>query len=545
MALNHALTRAGLRVAGEPRRRTWCTRTTGWSRTPPITLKHHLRRAAGRHPARHRGRPAPGLAARAAEPLDPLGRVVADVRGAPGDHLLGVHALGGDPAVRAAAGQGRRGAQRGRPGPLAGRARERVAAARRRCAGDGPLVAFSGRLVYEKGVQDLLAAVPRLRRRHPGLRLVVAGRRAEGGELREQARRLRLGRAVRFAGFVPDAELAALVAAADCAVVPEPVRAVRAGGAGGGGGRDAGGGADAGGLRGVRRARASPGCAFPAGDPAALADAVGELLADEVLARRLVTPGAGGAAPRPRLGRRSPSGPSRRLPAGRPRGACAAGRAGRPARRPRLVVRDGNLLTGAPDGRLRGVRVPADHALGPWTSLRVPRRTSAGAARAPGRPSPPARSGPRKSGSAARTRSSSAPSSSATCRYVVMPGRTGSARSSGRRRAARAQVVGAGGARRRDRGDLRRRRLAQGGRRLDRRQDRGRRLPGQRRLGGQAGVGGEHVRVRGTAPGAGAAGSADSCGRRWVRSGVGDEGHRCRAAGHRGSVSARGPPAQQ
>jgi len=97
---------------------------------------------------------------------------------------------------------------------------DRVAAARRRWAADGPLVAYGGRLVHEKGVQDLLAAVPRLRRRHPGLRVVVAGTGPAAGELREQARALRLGRSVAFAGFVPDADLAALVAAADCAVVP-------------------------------------------------------------------------------------------------------------------------------------------------------------------------------------------------------------------------------------------------------------------------------------------------------------------------------------
>ncbi len=38
------------------------------------------------------------------------------------------------------------------------RARPRaVAAARARFAGDGPLVGFAGRLVYEKGVQHLVA----------------------------------------------------------------------------------------------------------------------------------------------------------------------------------------------------------------------------------------------------------------------------------------------------------------------------------------------------------------------------------------------------
>ena len=47
-------------------------------------------------------------------------------------------------------------------------------------------------VVHEKGVQDLLAAVPRLRRRHPGLRVVVAGTGPAEASLREQARSLRL-----------------------------------------------------------------------------------------------------------------------------------------------------------------------------------------------------------------------------------------------------------------------------------------------------------------------------------------------------------------
>ncbi|MFE7873138.1 glycosyltransferase family 4 protein, partial [Micromonospora humida] len=56
------------------------------------------------------------------------------------------------------------------------RARPRaVASARARFAGDGPLVGYAGRLVYEKGVQHLVDAVPHLRDRHPGLRVVIAG----------------------------------------------------------------------------------------------------------------------------------------------------------------------------------------------------------------------------------------------------------------------------------------------------------------------------------------------------------------------------------
>src|SRR5215218_642803 len=64
---------------------------------------------------------------------------------------------------------------------------DQVAAARRRWAGDGPLLEYGGRLVHEKGVQDLLAALPALVRRHPGLRLVVAGTGPDADALRQQA----------------------------------------------------------------------------------------------------------------------------------------------------------------------------------------------------------------------------------------------------------------------------------------------------------------------------------------------------------------------
>ena len=219
---------------------------------------------------------------------------------------------------------------------------DRVAAARRRWGGDGPLVVCAGRLVYEKGVQDLLAAMPRLRRRHPGFRLVVAGRGPEEEELRALARRLRLGRSVTFAGFVPDTELAALAAAADCAVVPsvyEPFGLVALEAAAAGTPVVA---SDSGGLPEFVEHRRT-GLSFRAGDPAGLADAVGELLADQVLGRRLVR--AAQAVLRrdhtwAEVAARTVDVYARAEPQER---ALRAGLAARAA--PRLVVRDGNLLT--------------------------------------------------------------------------------------------------------------------------------------------------------------------------------------------------------
>jgi len=91
---------------------------------------------------------------------------------------------------------------------------------RSRWAGDGPLVVFTGRLQWEKGVQTLLEATKVLKRRVPDLRVVVAGRGTYESDLRQLAKALRLGRTVAFTGYLTHEELTGLVAAADVAVVP-------------------------------------------------------------------------------------------------------------------------------------------------------------------------------------------------------------------------------------------------------------------------------------------------------------------------------------
>lgn len=142
-----------------------------------------------------------------------------------------------------------------------------------------PLLVFAGRLVHEKGVQTILAALPTLRARYPGLRLVVAGSGPYEAQLRERARVLRVSRAVSWAGFVGDVELAALLGAADALVVPslyEPfgLIALEAAAA-----RTPLAVADTGGLRDLVEADLS-GVRFTPGDPRALAEAVHGLLAD-------------------------------------------------------------------------------------------------------------------------------------------------------------------------------------------------------------------------------------------------------------------------
>jgi glycogen synthase len=161
-----------------------------------------------------------------------------------------------------------------------------VAAARTRFAGEGPLIAYAGRLVYEKGVQHLVSAVPRLRERHPGLRLVIAGDGPYRPELQSAAHRLRLDRAVSFAGFLTESELPAVLGATNATVVPslyEPFGMVALEAAAAGAPLAV---AATGGLAEIVEPGVT-GVTFPHSDPHALAEAVDGLLADEVSARRM------------------------------------------------------------------------------------------------------------------------------------------------------------------------------------------------------------------------------------------------------------------
>ena len=92
--------------------------------------------------------------------------------------------------------------------------------ARARHAGDGPLLVFAGRLVHEKGVQTLLDAMPALRDRYPGVRLMVIGTGVHEDALQLRARRRRIARHVEWSGHVAEEDLAPMLAAGDVAVVP-------------------------------------------------------------------------------------------------------------------------------------------------------------------------------------------------------------------------------------------------------------------------------------------------------------------------------------
>ena len=150
---------------------------------------------AGRDDPRDRGRAAPGLAAGSAEPGDPFGRAVARARCRRGDHLLATRAGRGRRAVRTGPGHGARRPERGRRRAVAQPRRVSAPSSGRATPATDRWSSFAGRLVHEKGVQTLLAALRPLRERHPGLRLAVAGTGTHEDALHEQARALRIARA--------------------------------------------------------------------------------------------------------------------------------------------------------------------------------------------------------------------------------------------------------------------------------------------------------------------------------------------------------------
>jgi glycogen(starch) synthase len=148
-----------------------------------------------------------------------------------------------------------------------------------------PLLVFFGRLEWEKGVHDLITALPRIRRTHPGSRLLVAGRGRQAAALVTLARKHRVLRSVDFVGHLSDRDLVAALAAADVVVLPsryEPFGIVALETAAAGAPLVA---ATTGGLSEVV-IPGETGLSFPPGDVDALAEAVRAVLDDPVAADR-------------------------------------------------------------------------------------------------------------------------------------------------------------------------------------------------------------------------------------------------------------------
>jgi glycogen synthase len=149
------------------------------------------------------------------------------------------------------------------------------------------LVLLIGRLVYEKGFQLALEAMPRVIEEAPGTRFLVAGSGTHEAELHRQAEELGLMDHGTFLGWIGDDVLHSLYRIADLTVVPsiyEPFGLVALEAMASGCPCIV---ADTGGLREVV-VHEEGGLRFRADDPEALAEVAIRVLSDDELGRRLV-----------------------------------------------------------------------------------------------------------------------------------------------------------------------------------------------------------------------------------------------------------------
>ncbi len=171
------------------------------------------------------------------------------------------------------------------PAPQAdSRAELETPTAGRRYAGR-PLLVFAGRLVHEKGLQELIKALPLLRDELPGVRLVVAGTGRQLADQQDRAARYGVADLITWAGFLENADLTELFAAADRVVVPslyEPFGLVALEAQLAGTPVAV---SDTGGLAELVEPGRT-GLRFAPESPAAIADAVRQVLADPAAARR-------------------------------------------------------------------------------------------------------------------------------------------------------------------------------------------------------------------------------------------------------------------
>jgi glycogen(starch) synthase len=151
------------------------------------------------------------------------------------------------------------------------------------------LVLFVGRLVYEKGFQLALEALPSVIDQVANVRFLVAGSGTHEAELKAQAQRLGLTEYGGFLGWIGDDVLHSLYRIADLCVVPsiyEPFGLVALEAMASGCPCIV---ADTGGLREVVPLGERVGLRFNGGDAAHLGVMIERLLVDEQLRERLVT----------------------------------------------------------------------------------------------------------------------------------------------------------------------------------------------------------------------------------------------------------------
>lgn len=92
---------------------------------------------------------------------------------------------------------------------------------RRQYAADNEkIILFMGRLVYEKGVQHLISAMPKILQNYHDAKLVIAGRGGMLDELKAQVERMGLGQKVYFTGYLNAKQVSKMYKCADISVFP-------------------------------------------------------------------------------------------------------------------------------------------------------------------------------------------------------------------------------------------------------------------------------------------------------------------------------------
>ena len=92
---------------------------------------------------------------------------------------------------------------------------------RRRYAMDNEkIILFIGRLVYEKGIQNLIAAMPKILSGYNDAKLVIAGKGGMIDELRQQVHALGIDNKVYFAGYMNGKDVQKMYKVADVSVFP-------------------------------------------------------------------------------------------------------------------------------------------------------------------------------------------------------------------------------------------------------------------------------------------------------------------------------------
>lgn len=82
------------------------------------------------------------------------------------------------------------------------------------------IILYVGRLVYEKGIQNLIAAMPKILDRYHDSKLIICGRGGMIDELREQVKYLGIENKVYFAGYCDSKKMRKMYKCADVAVFP-------------------------------------------------------------------------------------------------------------------------------------------------------------------------------------------------------------------------------------------------------------------------------------------------------------------------------------